>query len=110
RSGARARGATPPWLGVTPGAAAALLARRVEAGVARTADGADVAATGWAGPGTSLVLLGLLMATATASSGLRTSLHGRSFGWRQVTVAALGVLLAAGVVLAGVAWTTMLRG
>lgn len=110
RSGGLARGVRLAWLVVTLGAAAALLAPRVETGVARTADGADVVATGWAGPGTSLVLLGLLMATATASSGLRTSLHGRSFGWRQVTVAALGVLLAAGVVLAGVAWTTMLRG
>lgn len=109
RGGGVARGVRLAWLIVAVGVLAAVLAPRVDVAVARSADGSDVVARGWAGPGCSLVLLGLLMATAAAGGGLRSALHGRSFGWRQLGVAAVSLVIAGGVILAAIGWTTMLR-
>jgi hypothetical protein len=109
RGGSLARGVRLAWLVAAVGAVVGVVAPRVDVAVAHTAD-ADVVARGWAGPGTSLVLLGLVMATATASGGLRAALHGRSFGWRQLGVAVVSLILVGGVALAAVGWTTMLRG
>jgi hypothetical protein len=110
RGGAQARGVRLAWLVAALGAAAAVLAPYAEIGVARLADGTDVVARGWAGPGTSLLLLGLVMATAIGGGGLRAALHGRSFGWRQLGVALISIVLVGGIGLAAVGWTTMLRG
>lgn len=110
RGGPLARGVRMAWLVAAIGTAAAVLAPQVEVAVAHLADGTDVVAHGWAGPGASVVLLGLMMATATASGGLRAALHGRSFGWQQLGVAVVSLVLVGGVGLAAVGWTTMLRG
>ncbi len=110
RGGGLARAVRLGWLVVAVGALGAVLAPRVAVAVARTDGGETVVATGWAGPGASLVVLGLVMATLTAGGGLRAALHGRSFGWRQLGVAAISVVLVGGVVLAAIGWTTMLRG
>lgn len=110
RGGGLSRGVRLAWLVAAVGVAAAVLAPRVPVGLAQDADGDPVVALGWAGPGTSLVVLGLVMATVTAGGGLRSALHGRSFGWRQLGVAVVSAVLVAGVAVAALGWTVMLRG
>lgn len=110
RGGGLARGVRLAWLVAAVGVAAAVLAPRVPVGLAQTSDGDPVLAFGWAGPGTSLVVLGLVMATVVAGGGLRSALHGRSFGWRQLGVAVVSAVLVAGVAIAALGWSVMLRG
>ncbi|WP_156252414.1 glycosyltransferase [Pseudactinotalea terrae] len=109
RGGALARGVRFAWLVAAVGAAAAVLAPRVEVGIAQRADGTAVVANGWGGAGTSLLLLGLVTSTAIGWGGLRAALHGRNFGWRQLGVALISIVLVGGIALAAVGWTTMLR-
>lgn len=104
--GRRGRAARVGWLVAACGAAAGVVTAAVHTGVADTvgAPGA-VLAPGWAGPGVSLALLGLLVAALVGAGGLRTVVGRYAFGWRQVTAGVLAVLavLAPATVLG--AWT-----
>ncbi|UFU07558.1 glycosyltransferase [Ruania halotolerans] len=99
RGAGRARSVRIGWLVVTIGMVTAEVSRRTVVGLGRDADGALVAVHGWAGPGTSLVLAGLLIAALCGADGLRGSLSGTSFGWRQLS-AALGTVAVALALLA----------
>ncbi|SEE98413.1 glycosyltransferase [Ruania alba] len=101
RGTARARAIRIGWLLVTIGILAAEASLRTVVGAGRGTDGGMEAVHGWAGPGTSLVLAGLLVAVLCGADGLRGTLSGTSFGWRQLsaavgTVAVTVALLATG--------------
>lgn len=104
RGTARARAVRAGWLVVLIGLAASLLAQRTEAGLAPAGDGAVAAVSAWAGPGTSLIVLGLLIAVLSGGEGLYRELATRSFGWTQVAAGVLGLLLFAGPLLTGAGW------
>lgn len=59
--------------------------------------GGQAAANGWAGAGSSLALLGLLMAAAAASHGLWRAGAGTTRAWRRTV--SVGALVATGVVV-----------
>lgn len=102
------RGVQAGWVVAVAGLLAAAGAARVFVGAGTgLGDQADVvqAVRGWAGPGTSVVLLGLLLAILAGGDGLRARLVASAFGWRQVAVTLLAVLLVAGPVLGAVAWS-----
>ena len=103
RGAGRARSVRIGWLVAVVGLLAALTSTRVAVGVGRSSDGTDQVVHGWAGPGTSLVLAGLLMAVLAAADGLRGTLSHANFGWRQVSaaVATVVVLLTLTVSAAG---------
>lgn len=111
RGTGRARAVRAGWLTVVVGLATALLSTRTPTAVGADLTGEPALAHGWAGPGTSLVLLGLLVAATAAGDGMRRWLRERSFGWRQVSaglvtaVMVLGPLATAGAWLAGVVQT-----
>ncbi|MFV0252354.1 MAG: glycosyltransferase [Beutenbergiaceae bacterium] len=107
RGTALARGVRLAWLMVALGLAAALMLARIDIALPATA---DQVVQGWAGPGASVVVFGLVMATVTAGGGLRAALHGRAFGWRQVGVAAVSAVMVAGVAVSAVGAVAMLRG
>lgn len=95
------------WLVVACGVLAALPARAFLVAVAGAAPGAEsvgVVTSPWAGPGTSLALLGLTAAALVGASGARAAMARTSFGWRQVAVAVLTVLALVGPGLALGAW------
>ncbi|MGC5616601.1 glycosyltransferase [Georgenia sp. Z1491] len=92
----RARAVRAGWLVAAVGLATAAATTRVPGGVA---DGA--ALTGWAGPGVSLALLGLLIAVAAAADGIPEALSGTELGLRQ-GLAALGAVALVLVPLASV--------
>ncbi|WP_147917990.1 glycosyltransferase [Ruania zhangjianzhongii] len=93
RGGGRARGVRIGWLVALAGLATALVSTRVAVGIGRGSDGLDQVVHGWAGPGTSLVLAGLLIAMLGAADGLRGTLSDANFGWRQVTAAVSTVVV-----------------
>lgn len=111
RGTGRARAVRAGWLTVVVGLATALLSTRTPTAVGADLTGEPALAHGWAGPGTSLALLGLLVAATAAGDGMRRWLRERSFGWRQVSaglvtaVMVLGPLATAGAWLAGVVQT-----
>ena len=74
----RARAVRAGWLLVAVGVATAVVTTRVPGG---TGDGVEV--TGWAGPGVSVVLLGLLVAVTTGADAIPESLRSSAVGWRQ---------------------------
>lgn len=109
RGGPRGRAVRIGWLISAIGLATALASSRTVVALGRAhepAAGPDELVTGWAGPGTSLVLLGLLLATGVALDGLQGALAGRTFGWRQISAAVVTVLLVAGLVVSAASWTT----
>lgn len=109
RSGGRGRTARIGWLVAAIGLGTALASSRTVVAVGRGTgenSGTDEIITGWAGPGTSVLLLGLLLATVSALDGLRGTLTGRAFGWRQLSAAALTVLVVLGLGSSAVSWTT----
>ncbi|UFU02221.1 glycosyltransferase family 2 protein [Ruania suaedae] len=87
RGAGRSRAVRLGWLLVSLGVVTAELSGRVVVGLGREAGGEIAAVTGWAGPGASLALAGLLIAAASGVDGLRGALSGASFGWRQLGVA-----------------------
>jgi GT2 family glycosyltransferase len=92
----RLRAVQAGWAVAVVGLAAALLAARADVAVGDAvgaAPGAWVVVGGWAGAGTSLVLLGLLLAVVAATDGLRVRLSAVPFGWRQVGASVLTVAL-----------------
>ncbi|MBK5250435.1 MAG: hypothetical protein JJE50_13565, partial [Actinomycetales bacterium] len=108
RGTGRARAVRVGWVLAGIGVAATLVSSRVAVGVGRGVGdnlGADENVHGWAGPGTSLVLLGLLLATVSAGDGLKGALSGRSFGWRQLSAALVTVVVVLGPLLAASVWT-----
>ncbi|HLS15520.1 MAG TPA: glycosyltransferase, partial [Beutenbergiaceae bacterium] len=108
RSGGRGRTARIGWLVAAIGLGTALVSSRTVVAVGRGTgenSGTDELITGWAGPGTSVLLLGLLLATVSALDGLRGTLTGRAFGWRQLSAAALTVLVVLGLGSSAVSWT-----
>lgn len=100
------------WLVVACGVLAALPARAVVVAVADGGSGAEsgvaesvgAMTSPWAGPGTSLALLGLLAAALVGASGARAAMARTSFGWRQVAVAVLTVLAVVGPAAGLGAW------
>ncbi|WP_454084883.1 glycosyltransferase [Georgenia sp. Marseille-Q6866] len=108
RGSGRARAVRAGWVAVVVGLATALLSTRTPVAVGRDLAGEAQLVHGWAGAGTSLALLGLLVATTAGGDGLREWLTARSFGWRQLSagvvtaVMVLGPLATAGVWLATV--------
>ncbi|MFD1716990.1 glycosyltransferase family 2 protein [Georgenia deserti] len=104
RGTGRARAVRAGWLVALVGLVLALLAVRTDVGVGTGADGTSQVVRAWAGPGVSLVVLGLLVAVVSAGDGLRAALAGRSFGWRQVTTTVLALLVVAGPLATGAGW------
>ncbi len=95
------------WLLVAVGLAAAVGVTRVDVGVGSGAPGGTTVAEvvrGWAGTGTSVLVLGLLVVVTCAADGLIGRLASSSFGWRHVGAAALVVLLVLGPAANAVAW------
>src|SRR5690625_3916503 len=93
RGAGRARSVRIGWLVAIVGLVAALVRSRVAVGIGRGVDGTDQVVHGWAGPGTSLVLAGLLIAVLGAADGLRGALSHANFGWRQVSAAVATVVV-----------------
>ena len=93
RGAGRARSVRIGWLVALAGLATALVSARVAVGIGRGSDGLDQVVHGWAGPGTSLLLAGLLIAMLGAADGLRGTLSHANFGWRQVTAAVATVVV-----------------
>ena len=104
RSGMRGAAARSLWCLVPLGLATALLS------AATVVDGGDsFAVTGWSGPGSSLLLLGLLGAGVLGIDGLGAKAMTYTFGWRQVGIGLLAVVIGL-VPLAGlVAWSGAAR-
>ncbi|TDE96126.1 glycosyltransferase family 2 protein [Occultella glacieicola] len=107
RGAGRARAIRIAWLLVAVGVLTAAVAVRVPVGIGQGAgtDG-DVVVHGWAGPGTSLVLLGLLAATLGAVDGLKGSLRQVSFGWRQPAAVVATIVVVVGLVCSATLWTS----
>ncbi|CAM3802179.1 glycosyltransferase [Occultella aeris] len=107
RGAGRARAIRIAWLLVAVGVLSAAVSVRVPVAIGRAlGTDTDVVVQGWAGPGTSLVLLGLLAATLAAADGLKGSLGQVSFGWRQPAAVAATVIVVAGLVCSATLWTT----
>lgn len=90
RGGSRGRVARAGWLVAAVGVGAGVAATRVVVG-----SGLEGSVTGRAGPGTTLVLAGLLAAALAGADGVRSRLGAARLGWRPVTagvVAAVAVL------------------
>ncbi|WP_149202586.1 glycosyltransferase [Actinotalea subterranea] len=112
----RARGIRAAWLVAATGLAAAVAAGAVEVAIADGSTPAGdplgpttVLTAAWAGPGTSLALLGLLAAALAGASGVRAAMAHATFGWRQVGAAALVVVAVAGPGLLLGTWTWQAR-
>ncbi|WP_199423561.1 glycosyltransferase [Actinotalea solisilvae] len=105
--GRRGRAARAAWLVAACGLAAGVVAGAVHTGVADVPGDAPgtVLAPGWAGPGVSLALLGLLVAALVGAAGLRTVVGRHAFGWRQVTAGVLAVLAVVAPATVLGAWT-----
>ncbi|ACQ79467.1 glycosyl transferase domain-containing protein [Beutenbergia cavernae DSM 12333] len=97
------------WLVTGIGLVAALVASRTEVGVGTAADGNAQVAYGWAGPGTSVVVLGLLVAAVSAGDGLRGWLTERAFGWRQLTAGVVTVVVVLAPLATAAAWVWSVR-
>ncbi|HLR28732.1 MAG TPA: glycosyltransferase, partial [Ruania sp.] len=93
RGAGRIRTVRLGWIVALVGLATALISTRVGVAVGPGADGTPQLVHGWAGPGTSLVLAGLLVAALTGTDGLRGTISRANFGWRQVTAVAGTVLV-----------------
>lgn len=102
--GGRRRRTLTGWLLVLVGLLAALGASRVDVALGTAVDGSARVVRGWAGPGTSVVLAGLLVAVLAGADGLTGRLAERAFGWRQVVAAALAGLVVLAVAAGGVSW------
>jgi len=90
------------WLAAAAGLATAIASQRV---IAVHADGAGTAdANGWIGPGMSLALVGVLTASASASSGVWRAGAGAKRAWRRTISAVALVGCLAIVVLQAAAW------
>ncbi|GAA3510204.1 glycosyltransferase [Georgenia daeguensis] len=109
RGTGRARAVRAGWLVALVGLLAALLAARTDVAVGTGPDGVAQVVRGWAGPGTSLVVLGLLVAVVSAGDGLRAALRNRSFGVGQVAVAVLAPLLVLGPLVTAAGWLVSVR-
>ncbi len=106
RSGGRGRVARIGWLFASVGLATALVSQRTTVALAtNTETGAEEFVSAWAGPGTSLLLLGLLMAATSGAHGLRSALAGKAFGWRQIGASLATAVVIAALVGSAVAWT-----
>ena len=106
RGAGRARSVRIGWLVALAGLVAALVSTRVAVGIGRDGDGLDQVVHGWAGPGTSLLLAGLLLAMLSAADGLRGTLSHANFGWRQVSAAAATVVVLLTLGATAVGYTT----
>ncbi|PFG32543.1 glycosyltransferase [Sanguibacter antarcticus] len=97
RSGARGAAARVLWCIVPLGLATAVLSAAI------VVDGGTTSAvTGWSGPGSSLLLLALLGAGALGIDGLAAKAMTHTFGWRQLGIGLLALVIGL-VPLAGLA-------
>lgn len=109
--GGRGRAARVGWLVAACGVAAGVAAGAVHTGVAdATGTVAGALAPGWAGPGVSLALLGLLVAALAGAAGVRGVVGRHAFGWRQVTAGVLALLAVVAPALVLGTWTWHSRG
>ncbi|WP_413451004.1 glycosyltransferase [Georgenia phoenicis] len=106
RGTARARAVRAGWLAVVVGLATAVLSTRTPVAVGTDLAGEAQLVHGWAGAGTSLALLGMLVAATSAGDGLRDWLSARSFGWRHLTVGAVALVMVLGPLATAGAWLT----
>ncbi|MEE6296754.1 glycosyltransferase [Georgenia wangjunii] len=104
RGTGRARAVRAGWVVVLVGLVAALASARTDVAVGADSAGVAQLVRGWAGGGTSLVVLGLLVATVAAGDGLRASLSSRSFGWRQLTAGILTVAMVLAPLVVAAGW------
>ena len=102
----RFRAVLAGWLVAAAGLAAALGASRVDVAVGQGVgeDSPYQVVRGWAGAGTSLVVLGLLVAVVAAADGLRGRLSDYPFGWRQIGTAVTATLLVLGPAASACVW------
>lgn len=102
----RFRAVLAGWLLAAVGLAAALGASRVDVAVGQGigTDSPYQVVRGWAGAGTSLLVLGLLVAVVAAGDGLRGRLSDYPFGWRQIGTAVVATLLVLGPAASAGVW------
>ncbi|HZK05390.1 MAG TPA: glycosyltransferase family 2 protein [Actinomycetaceae bacterium] len=93
------------WLLALAGVVIALAAPRIAVAV----DGAGNIVRSWPGAGTSLALLGFLVAALAGSDGIPQVLTRHQFGWRHLMTGALAVVAAAVAVLAVGTWVLAAR-
>lgn len=105
RGTGRARAVRVGWLLAVIGLALAVIS--VVTPVATSTD-ADVVHS-WPGGATSLVVLGLVLATVSAADGLRAKLSATAFGWRQITAGLIGLALVLGQAVVTGAWLDQVR-
>ena len=111
RGTGRARAVRAGWLTVLAGLATALVSTRTPVAVGADLAGEASVVTGWGGPGTSLALLGLLVAATAAADGMRGLLTAHSFGWRHLLVGAVVAVMVLGPLATTGSWlATVLRG
>lgn len=104
RSGSRGSVARTLWCIVPLGLATAVLS------AATVVDGGDsFAVTGWAGSGSSLMLLALLGAGVLGIDGLGAKAMTYTFGWRQVGIGLLAVIIGLVPLATLVAWSAAAR-
>ena len=104
RGTGRARAVRAGWVAVVVGLATALLSTRTPVAVGRDLAGEAQVVHGWAGAGTSLALLGLLVAATAGGDGLREWLTARSFGWRQLSAGVVTAVMVLGPLATAGAW------
>ncbi|WP_152192662.1 glycosyltransferase [Georgenia satyanarayanai] len=104
RGSGRARAVRAGWVAVVVGLVTALLSTRTPVAVGRDLAGEAQVVHGWAGAGTSLALLGLLVATTAGGDGLREWLTARSFGWRQLSAGVVTAVMVLGPLATAGAW------
>ncbi|WP_127131949.1 glycosyltransferase [Georgenia sp. SYP-B2076] len=105
----RGRAVRVGWVVAVVGIVAALAGARTDVAVGTGLAAATEMVRGWAGPGVSLAVLGLLVAAVSGGDGLRGALGTRSFGWRQVGAAALSVAAFAGPLVTAAGWLVAVR-
>ncbi len=108
RGAGRARSVRIGWLVAAVGLVAALASSRVAVGIGPGSEGSDQVVHGWAGPGTSLVLAGLLVAVLASADGLRGTLSRASFGWRQVSAALATVVVLLTLAVSATGYTSQM--
>ena len=104
RGTGRARAVRAGWIAAVAGLAAALAAASTPVATGTDVDGAWQLVHGWAGPGLSLALLGLLVAAVAAGDGMTSWLTARSFGWRQLGAVVVGAAMVLGPLATTTGW------
>lgn len=106
---AGARGVRTGWFVAAVGLGSAVLVGQVVTAAADAPTGGVVLTTAWPGGALSLTLAGLLVAALLGADGVRGAMAHRAFGWRQVVVGVVAILVVAGPAAGLGAWVADVR-